>query len=73
MTLTDKGKQKTSGEEKPSGGGTPAPVRCYKCDVLGYRANECQGSKTKCFKCGKTNHKVVDCRSNGITCYNYGE
>lgn len=40
VALADKGKQKTMVEKKPSGGGAPALVQCYRCDMIGHCANE---------------------------------
>ncbi|XP_058741352.1 uncharacterized protein LOC131613723 [Vicia villosa] len=58
---------------KPSGGGSRAPVKCFKCGVEGHRANECNKKIVKCFKCDMLGHKVVDYKvGSGVTCYNCG-
>ncbi|XP_058746259.1 uncharacterized protein LOC131619138 [Vicia villosa] len=70
----DKGKQEVGYDRKPSGGGAPTSIRCYKCGVEGHRASECTGDEVKCFKCGKLGHKANDCRGGAsVTCNNYGE
>lgn len=73
MTPANNGKQKTSGEKKPSEGGAHTSVRCFKCGVMGHRDVECRSSEDKCYKCGKSGHKVIDCKGNIVTCYKYGE
>ncbi|XP_058783005.1 uncharacterized protein LOC131657651 [Vicia villosa] len=70
----DKGKQKAGYDRKPSGGGAPTLVRCYRCGVEGHRASECTCAKLKCFKCGKLGHKAHDYKGGAsMTCYNCGE
>ncbi|XP_050919848.1 uncharacterized protein LOC127137429 [Lathyrus oleraceus] len=73
VTPADKGKQKASDGKKTSGGGAPASVKCFKCDELGHRANECNNKVMRCYNCGKTGHRVAECKNDGPTCYNYGE
>lgn len=48
--IADKGKQKVLEGKKLNGGGTPAPIKCYKYGVVGYRTNECKSDENKCFK-----------------------
>ncbi|XP_050898345.1 uncharacterized protein LOC127105222 [Lathyrus oleraceus] len=69
----DKGKHIISYGRRPSVGGAPAPIKCYRCGGAGYRANECISDENKCFKCGKSGHLIVDCKINVPTYFNYGE
>ncbi|XP_050876686.1 uncharacterized protein LOC127080409 [Lathyrus oleraceus] len=55
------------------GGGTPTPLKCYRCDEFGQRVRECKTDVKKCYKCGKLGHLVADCKKNMLTCYNCGE
>ncbi|XP_050888735.1 uncharacterized protein LOC127093882 [Lathyrus oleraceus] len=47
----NKGKHRATDEKSPSGGETPASTKCFKCDKLGHRANECKNKFLRCFKC----------------------
>lgn len=60
VTPAYKGKQKATFDRKPSRGGTPSPLRCFKCGVEGHRASECTSVELKCFKCGKLGHKASE-------------
>ncbi|XP_050892992.1 uncharacterized protein LOC127098435 [Lathyrus oleraceus] len=71
--LTDKGKQRTIDDKKPSGGVTLASVKCFRCGESGHRANECKNYVLRCFKCGKTGYRVVYSKSDGPIFYNCGE
>lgn len=71
--LNVKGKQKVSKGKKPSGGGTPTPIKCYKCGGAGHHVNECKSDEKKCFNYGKLGNLISDCKTNVPTCYNYGE
>lgn len=53
ITHADKGKQEATYEEKPSGGGAPTSVQCYRYGVISHRANECFSVEKKFYKCGK--------------------
>ncbi|XP_058746389.1 uncharacterized protein LOC131619294 [Vicia villosa] len=46
-TPTDKGKQRVSDENKPSGGGALASTRCFKCGELDHRANDYTNKEPK--------------------------
>ncbi|XP_058742159.1 uncharacterized protein LOC131614612 [Vicia villosa] len=70
---TDKWKQEVANGKKPSGGGAPATVRCYRCGEQGHRFNECENKTLRCYQCGKTDHRVLDCKDDGPTCFKYGE
>lgn len=69
----DRGKQRVADEKKPSGEGTLASVKYFKCGELGHRANECKNNILRCFKCGKTHHYAVGCMIDGPNCHNYSE
>ncbi|XP_058758404.1 uncharacterized protein LOC131631650 [Vicia villosa] len=57
-----------------SGGGTPTPLKCYRCGVEGHRVSECKKEVTTCFKCGKLGHTAAKYRvGSSATCYNHGE
>ncbi|XP_058773812.1 uncharacterized protein LOC131648028 [Vicia villosa] len=47
---------------KPSGGGSSAPIKCFKCGAEGHRAVDCPKVEVTCFKCGKSGHKANECR-----------
>ncbi|XP_050920109.1 uncharacterized protein LOC127137721 [Lathyrus oleraceus] len=44
-------KKKNNGEKSQSVGGSPTPLKYFKCGVLGHHVVEC--SIVICFKCGK--------------------
>ncbi|XP_058784366.1 uncharacterized protein LOC131659150, partial [Vicia villosa] len=67
-------KKKAGFGGKPSGGGSSAPIKCFKCGVEGHRAVNCSKVEVTCFKCGKSGHKANECRGGSkVTCYNCGE
>ncbi|XP_050890823.1 uncharacterized protein LOC127096273 [Lathyrus oleraceus] len=68
----DRGKQRASNKIKPSRGGNPIYIKCFKCGELGHCANECMNNVLRWFKCGKIGHRVADCKSVRQTYYNYG-
>lgn len=70
MTLAGKGKQKAPVLKKPSGGRAHVSIQCYRCGVIGHRANECSGTKKTCYKCGKKRHLIIYCKGKVVTCYN---
>lgn len=64
-TPADKGMQRVSDEKRPSGGETPASIKCFKCGELGHHASECKNKVLRCFKCGKTGHVLQIARVTG--------
>ncbi|XP_050890763.1 uncharacterized protein LOC127096209 [Lathyrus oleraceus] len=70
---TDKGKKRATDGKRPSKGGAPTPLKCYRCGELGHRVSEYKSDMKKCYKCGKSGYLVADCKENMVTCYNYGE
>ncbi|XP_050892239.1 uncharacterized protein LOC127097793, partial [Lathyrus oleraceus] len=59
---------------KPSGGGSSTPLKCFKCGVEGHRVVDCSKDSVTCFKCGKSGHRANQCGVGlSVTCYNYGE
>ncbi|XP_058732659.1 uncharacterized protein LOC131604216 [Vicia villosa] len=51
-------KKKAGFGRKPSGGGSSAPIKCFKCSVEGHRAVNCSKVEVTCFMCGKSGHKI---------------
>ena len=60
------GATNTDGNERRPRG----PMRCFKCQEEGHRANECtketngdgqRSSRTACHRCNKEGHKATDC------------
>lgn len=70
---SDKGKQKFFDGKKPSGGGAPTGVKCFKCGEMGHLANAFTNKAARCYRCGKTGHKMTECKDAGPTCFNCGE
>ncbi|XP_058774216.1 uncharacterized protein LOC131648480 [Vicia villosa] len=67
-------RKQTGFGKKLSGGGTPTPLRCFRCDVKGHRVAECKKEVTTCFKCVRLGHIAANCREGSrVTCYNCGE
>ena len=62
-------KKKNNGEKSQSVGGSPAPLKYFKCGVLGHHVVEC--SIVICFKCGKAWYKANECKNILVTCFNY--
>ncbi|XP_050909624.1 uncharacterized protein LOC127123449 [Lathyrus oleraceus] len=71
--IADKGKQRVADGKRPSGGGAPTSLKCYRCGELGHCFSECKSDKKKCYKCRNPEHVVADCKKNVVTCYNCGE
>ncbi|XP_058727485.1 uncharacterized protein LOC131598976 [Vicia villosa] len=72
--LYDNKKEQSGFVKKLSGGGTPTPLKCFRCGVEGHRVFECKKEVTTCFKCGRPGHIVSNCRASArVTCYNCGE
>lgn len=63
--------QKNNGGKSQSGGYAPAPLKCFKCGVLGYRVAEC--CTLVCFKCGKEGNRANECKNDVVTYFNCGE
>ncbi|XP_058746292.1 uncharacterized protein LOC131619185 [Vicia villosa] len=70
---TDKGKQRTAGGKRTSGGDASAGVVCLKCGKSGHKSNACIGEAKRCFRCGKDGHEIADCKHKAVVCFNYGE
>lgn len=69
----NKCKERVVDGKRPSGGGAPTPLKCYRCSELGHHASECKSDVKRCYKCGMSGYLVADCKENMVTCYNYGE
>ncbi|MCH93645.1 cellular nucleic acid-binding protein, partial [Trifolium medium] len=66
----DRGKPYDNKGKKQNGNGSgKKEVKCFKCGVLGHKADVCKSDGLKCFKCGRFGHKSDDCK-NPIVCYN---
>ncbi|XP_058742037.1 uncharacterized protein LOC131614478 [Vicia villosa] len=65
-------KKKAGFGGKPSGGGSSAPIMCFKCGVEGHRAINCPKVEVTCFKCGKSGHKANECRGGSKAALNVG-
>ncbi|XP_058784046.1 uncharacterized protein LOC131658809 [Vicia villosa] len=61
-------KKKTGFGGKPSGEGSSAQIKCFKCDVEGHHADECNKSSVKCFECDDHTESHYVSGSN-ITCF----
>ena len=48
----DKGRQRAYDKKKPSGGGAPASMKCYKCGELGHHVDACNNKVLRCYRCG---------------------
>ena len=45
----EKGKQKVADGKRPSEGGAPTNLKCFRCGEQDHCANECNGDVKKCF------------------------
>ncbi|XP_058746255.1 uncharacterized protein LOC131619135 [Vicia villosa] len=68
-----KGKQRAALGHRASGGGTPAPIVCFKCGKAGHKSTYYNDEVKKCFRCGKTGHMMFECRHKEVVCFNCGE
>ncbi|XP_058768440.1 uncharacterized protein LOC131642183 [Vicia villosa] len=59
-----KGNLKASGWERPSGGESSAPVRCYRCGEAGHRIHECKSEEKKCYRGGHISPQCTKPRKN---------
>ncbi|XP_058733179.1 uncharacterized protein LOC131604776 [Vicia villosa] len=68
-----KGKQRAAPGHRTSGGGSPAPIVCFRCGKAGHKSTYCTDEVKKCFRCGKTGHMMYECRHKEVICFNCGE
>ncbi|XP_058722113.1 uncharacterized protein LOC131593564 [Vicia villosa] len=68
-----KGKQQAAKGKRPSDGGAPYNLRCFKCCERGHQISECTIDVKKCYRCGKSGHVMADCKHKEMICFTCGE
>ncbi|XP_068204690.1 uncharacterized protein [Palaemon carinicauda] len=47
--------------------------KCYRCENVGHKENECRWALGACFGCGEMGHRISECKKEkGVKCYRCG-